>query len=69
MNTDEEVTESQLARLDELLLSFSNINNCQNTKINGDDEDMIESVNNASKYANNENNLSLNINHIDSSYD
>jgi hypothetical protein len=68
INTDEKITESQLAQLDELLLSFSNVNNCSKTKVNGDDEDMIESVNNASNYANSENNFSFEINHIESSY-
>jgi hypothetical protein len=68
MNTNEEITDLQLTQLDELLLSFSNVNNCSKTKVNGDDEDMIESVNNASNYANSENNSPFEINHIDSSY-
>ncbi len=44
MNIDQGISESQLTQLDELLQSFQNVNNCDATKANGDDDDMILSV-------------------------
>lgn len=67
--TEKEITNDQIAQLDELLASFENLNKCEGTKVNGDDALMIESVKNASNFvANEESSFLDSITHIKSSY-
>ncbi len=69
MDMDEDVSEDQLTQLDDLLDSFKNLNKCADTKVNGDDALMIESVKDASDCVTNKNSSYLNsITHIKSSY-
>lgn len=66
---NQDITESQLEQLDVLLQSFNNLDNCNNTKINGDDDDMIANVMNASEFSNGNNSSFLeNMVYIESSY-
>lgn len=56
MDTESQLyTESQLNQLDDLLQSFNNINHCANTKVNGDDDDMVKNVTDISKISNEKN--------------
>ncbi|MBA5248954.1 MAG: hypothetical protein FE834_05395 [Gammaproteobacteria bacterium] len=69
IDNSEDISETQLSELDTLLQSFNNVNDCKNTKINGDDSVMVQSVEDASAYFNGENQPFLDgIVHIDSSY-
>ncbi len=69
MDTDKDITNEQIAQLDELLASFENSNKCEGTKVNGDDALMIKSVENASSCVAKEDSSFLSsIIHIESSY-